>query len=92
LYFCYWHSRLHILRLIRLRYIDTSIVSMTFIILPMIMTLLAVLYVVYFVDRMNDSSVARVLFVGLGALTLPHLHFVAALKKRKGPTVPPVIS
>jgi Brp/Blh family beta-carotene 15,15'-monooxygenase len=83
LYFCYWHSRLHILRLIRLRYIDSSIVSMMFLIVPMIVTLLGVLYVVYFVDRMNDSNVARVLFVGLGGLTLPHLHFITTLNKRR---------
>jgi Brp/Blh family beta-carotene 15,15'-monooxygenase len=81
LYFCYWHSRLHILRLIRLRYIDSSIVSMTLIIAPMIMTLICVLYVFYFLGHLNDPSVARVLFVGLGGLTLPHLYFIAALNK-----------
>jgi Brp/Blh family beta-carotene 15,15'-monooxygenase len=83
LYFCYWHSRLHILRLIQLRYIDSSILSMTLLILPMIMTSLGVLYIVYFVDSMNNSSVVRILFVGLGALTLPHLYFVATLNKRR---------
>jgi Brp/Blh family beta-carotene 15,15'-monooxygenase len=83
LYFCYWHSRLHILRLLRLRYIDSSIVSITLLMLPMIITLIGVLYVIYFVDNMNTSSVARVLFVGLGSLTLPHLYFVAGLNRRQ---------
>jgi Brp/Blh family beta-carotene 15,15'-monooxygenase len=83
LYFCFWHSRLHILRLIRLRYIDSSFISMALLIVPMIMTLLGVLYIAYFVELMNDPNIARVLFVGLGALTLPHLHFVATLNSSR---------
>jgi len=84
LYFCFWHSRLHLQRLHRLKILDASPATALAIALPMVMTAMGIGYIAYrFAHDWSDPYTVRLIFVGLGALTLPHMLLVATLERSR---------
>lgn len=79
LYFGLWHSRLHLKRLVGLRIMDREPMTILMVAAPLIITLIGAYYGFYKLGGINDSSFSRIIFVGLGSLTFPHLFMVYAL-------------
>lgn len=79
IYFGLWHSRLHLKRLFELKIIDLEPMTILMVSLPLMITLIGAFYWFQRLGGINDSSFSKVIFVGLGSLTFPHLFMVYAL-------------
>ncbi len=82
LYFCFWHSRIHLLRLWRLHVIDRSLLSLALIAMPMAIIVVAIAIWVKQLEQLSVSYLVQVVFVSLGALTLPHMLLVVSLRRQ----------
>ena len=81
LYFCCWHSRIHLLRLWHLHVLDRSLLSLTLIAMPMAIIVVAIAIWVKQLEQLSVTYLVQVVFVSLGALTLPHMLLVASLRR-----------
>lgn len=79
LYFGLWHSRLHLNRLIILKILDRKPISMLLLAVPLVVTIAGAFYVFIRLGGITDLSFSRIIFIGLGSLTFPHLFMVHAL-------------
>lgn len=79
LYFCLWHSRLHLARLRQEGILDRSRTSLLLLGLPVALTGMMVLGTLVYGRAIDASALYQILFVGLGALTLPHFVMVLTL-------------
>ena len=79
LYFGLWHSRLHLKRLIELKIMDREPMTILMVASPLLITLAGAYYGFQRLGGINDSSFSKIIFVGLGSLTFPHLFMVYAL-------------
>ena len=79
LYFGLWHSCLHLKRLVDLKIMDREPMTIIMVVLPLLITLVGAYYVFQRLGGINDSSFSKIIFVGLGSLTFPHLFMVYAL-------------
>ena len=80
-YFCFWHSRIHLLRLSRLDVLDRSLLSFTLISIPMAITIVAISIWVKQLEQLSVTYLVKIVFVSLGSLTLPHMLLVASLRR-----------
>lgn len=79
LYFGLWHSRLHLNRLTILQILDRKPISMLLLAVPLVITIAAAFYGFIRLGGITDLSFSRIIFIGLGSLTFPHLFMVHAL-------------
>lgn len=79
LYFGLWHSRLHLNRLIIMKILDRKPISMLLLAVPLVVTIAGAFYLFIRLGGITDLSFSRIIFIGLGSLTFPHLFMVHAL-------------
>lgn len=82
LYFCLWHSRLHLARLRQEGILDRSRTTLLYLGLPVALTGMMVLGTLVYGRAIDAGALYQILFVGLGALTLPHFVMVLTLNPR----------
>lgn len=83
LYFCLWHSRLHLTRLWQENILDRSRRSLLYLGLPVALTGVMVFGALFCGQAIDSGALYQILFVGLGALTLPHFVMVLKLSPRE---------
>jgi hypothetical protein len=58
---------------------DREPMTILMVALPLLITLIGAFYAFQKLGGINDSSFSKIIFVGLGSLTFPHLFMVYAL-------------
>jgi len=82
LYFCFWHSKGHLLRLWRSLAISERRRNLTEAAIYTLMAWLTMGFVFYYFQAAFSETVIKVIFIGLAALTLPHMLLVDYADRR----------